>query len=77
MTRLESEWDWETLQPLLFLRIRFGVGEAAGDSAAEGETALSTGGLPRSFFPCGVLMVKGIQLVSQSVTAIELAQRQW
>jgi len=30
---------------VLFLRIRFGVGEAAGDSAAEGDAALLTGGV--------------------------------
>ena len=28
---------------VLFLRIRFGVGEAAGDSAVEGDAVLSTG----------------------------------
>jgi hypothetical protein len=30
---------------VLFLRIRLGVGEAAGDSAVEGDAALSTGGV--------------------------------
>lgn len=31
------------ISAVVFLRIRFGVGEAAGDSAAEGDAALSTG----------------------------------
>ena len=30
---------------VLFLRIRFGAGDAAGDSAAEGDAPLSTGGV--------------------------------
>jgi hypothetical protein len=30
---------------IVFLRISLGVGEAAGDSAAEGDTPLSTGGV--------------------------------
>ena len=33
-----------------FLRIRLGVGEAAGDSAAEGDAALSTGGIASVVF---------------------------
>jgi hypothetical protein len=33
-----------------FLRIRLGVGEAAGDSAGEGDTALSTGGIASVVF---------------------------
>lgn len=32
------------------LRIRLGVGEAAGDSAAEGDAALSTGGIASVVF---------------------------
>ena len=35
----------------LFLRIRFCVGEAAGDLAAEGETVLSTAGVASVCFP--------------------------
>ena len=31
------------ISPVVFLRIRFGVGEAAGESAAEDEVALSAG----------------------------------
>ena len=31
------------ISAVVFLRIRFGVGEAAGDSAAEGDATLSTG----------------------------------
>ena len=30
---------------VVFLRTRFGVGDAAGDSAAEGDALLSTGGV--------------------------------
>jgi hypothetical protein len=33
-----------------FLRIRLGVGEPAGDSAAEGDAALSTGGIASVVF---------------------------
>jgi len=33
-----------------FLRIRVGVGEAAGESAAEGDAVLSTVGVVSSFF---------------------------
>ena len=33
-----------------FLRIRLGVGEAAGDFAAEGDAALSTGGITSVVF---------------------------
>jgi len=35
---------------VVFLRIRLGVGEAAGDSAAEGDAPLSTGGVASVFF---------------------------
>jgi hypothetical protein len=35
---------------VVFLRIRLGVGEAAGDSAAEGDAPLSTGGVASFFF---------------------------
>ena len=35
---------------VFFLRIRFGVGEAAGDSAADGEVALSAGGVASASF---------------------------
>jgi len=34
-----------SISAVVFLRIRFGVGEAAGDSAAEGDAAFSTGGV--------------------------------
>jgi len=33
-----------------FLRLRFGCGEAAGDSAAEGDVALSAGGVTSASF---------------------------
>ena len=33
-----------------FLRVRFGIGEAAGDSPAEGSTAVSAGELASIFF---------------------------
>jgi hypothetical protein len=33
------------ISAVVFLRIRFGVGEAAGDSAAEGDAPLSTSGV--------------------------------
>jgi hypothetical protein len=62
---------------IVFLRISLGVGEAAGDSAAEGEVALSAGEVAPVFFACGFLVVKGIRWGSQSVTAIELAQPKW
>jgi len=35
---------------VVFLRIRLGVGEAAGDSAAEGDAPLSTGGVASVLF---------------------------
>ena len=35
---------------VVFLRIRLGVGEAAGDSAAEGDAPLSTGGIASVLF---------------------------
>ena len=35
-----------------FLRIRFGFGEAAGDSAAEGTVALSVGEMASAFLTC-------------------------
>jgi hypothetical protein len=35
---------------VVFLRIRLGVGDAAGDSAAEGDALLSTGGIASVFF---------------------------
>ena len=38
------------ISAVVFLRIRFGVGEAAGDSAAEGDAALSTGGVASVVF---------------------------
>ena len=37
----------------VFLRIRFGVGEAAGNSAAEGDAVLSTGGVASVRFCVG------------------------
>jgi hypothetical protein len=37
---------------VVFLRLRFGSGEAAGDSAAEGDVALSVGGVAVVLF-CG------------------------
>ena len=50
MTRLELDVGLAGTSAVAFLRIRFGVGEAAGDSAAEGEVALSAGGVaPVSF----------------------------
>ena len=61
MTRLELEWDWQAPSAIVFLRISLGVGEAAGDSAAEGEVALSAGEVARFVFACGVLVVKGIR----------------
>jgi hypothetical protein len=38
------------ISAVVFLRIRFGVGEAAGDSAAEGDAPLSTGGVASVLF---------------------------
>ena len=37
------------ISAVVFLRIRFGVGEAAGESAAEDDAALSTGEVSRRF----------------------------
>ena len=35
---------------VVFLRIRFGLGEAAGDLAADGDAAFSTAGVASTFF---------------------------
>jgi len=44
---------------ILFLRIDFGVGEAAGDSAAEGDAAFSTGGVASALFCVRCFGVEG------------------
>ena len=63
------------ISAVVFLGIRFGVGEAAGDSAAEGDVALSAGeAVAPAFLARDLLVANGIRWVSQSAVAIELAQ---
>ena len=47
---------------VLFLRIGFGVGEAAGDSAADGEMALSADGVASDSFCVRCLVDDGDSL---------------
>ena len=44
---------------VLFLRIGLGVDEAIGDPAAEGDAALSTGGVASALFGVGCFSVEG------------------
>ena len=66
------------ISAVVFLRIRFGVGEAAGESAAEDDVALSAGeAVAAAFLDTRSFGGERDSVGSQSAAAIELAQRKW